>query len=149
MSFFTALSLLSLLVCANDISNGGSQQADGDCNMVSDPPRSSEPRVGCDRVHVTNICQVCNGNSTEFCGGPNRLNVYTKRAAPSGWQAIGCYTDSVAARTLASRQFPAGGMTTESCLAACRSAGNFIYAGTEYGGECVRFGCAISYSAVS
>ncbi|KAF2691893.1 copper radical oxidase [Lentithecium fluviatile CBS 122367] len=97
--------------CGNAIANGGSTQDASNCDMV------------------------CNGNSTEFCGGPSRLNLYTKREAPDGWSALGCYTDSVAARTLESRQFPAGDMTTESCLASCRSNG-YTYAGTEYGGEC-------------
>ncbi|KAF1949918.1 DUF1929-domain-containing protein [Byssothecium circinans] len=80
--------------------------------------------------------QECNGNSTEYCGGTNRLNVYTARQiSPDTWNAIGCYTDSVGQRTLSVRQFPAGDLTTESCVAACRSAGYF-YAGTEYAGEC-------------
>lgn len=87
-------------------------------------------------LHTTNRYQTCSGNSTEICGGPDRLNLYTRRQAPEGWSSLGCYTDSVNARTLASRQFPAGDLTPESCLASCRSAG-FVYAGTEYGGECV------------
>ncbi|KAF2192285.1 copper radical oxidase [Zopfia rhizophila CBS 207.26] len=82
---------------------------------------------------------VCNGNATEYCDGPNRLNVYSARQAapqtPDNWSPIGCYTDNVGARTLTNRQFPAGDMTTELCLAACKSAG-YVYAGTEYGGEC-------------
>jgi len=38
--------------CASAISNGGAPAAATDCNMV------------------------CQGNSSEFCGGPNRLNLY-------------------------------------------------------------------------
>ena len=83
--------------------------------------------------------QVCNGNSTEYCGGPNHVSVYKARQAsdtlPDGWSAIGCYTDDVVARTLPTRQFPPGDMTTESCLSACK-AGGFKYAGTEYADEC-------------
>lgn len=37
--------------CGNTIANGGAPASDG-CNML------------------------CNGNSTEYCGGPNRLNLY-------------------------------------------------------------------------
>lgn len=48
---------------------------------------------------------------------------------------VGCYVDSVGARTLATRLFPAGDMTTESCIAAC-NAGGYVYAGTEYATEC-------------
>ncbi|KAF2205966.1 copper radical oxidase [Delitschia confertaspora ATCC 74209] len=57
------------------------------------------------------------------------------RARPTGWVVLGCYTDSVATRTLPSRQFPAGDMTVELCIAACSST-SFVYAGVEYGGEC-------------
>jgi hypothetical protein len=38
--------------CSAAIANGGAPTASGDCSMV------------------------CSGNSSEFCGGPNRLNVY-------------------------------------------------------------------------
>ncbi|KAF9484627.1 copper radical oxidase [Pholiota conissans] len=38
--------------CGTAVANGGAPAAAGDCNMV------------------------CQGNSSEFCGGPNRLNVY-------------------------------------------------------------------------
>lgn len=122
--------------CANAISNGG-QSASSGCDMP------------------------CNGNSTELCGGPNRLNVYERdgssalpssssaapvptstaattsaaASAPASWQALGCYTDSVAARTLSTPVFPAGGLTIEKCVSACQAAG-FILAGVEYGGEC-------------
>jgi hypothetical protein len=47
----------------------------------------------------------------------------------------GCYTDDVGLRTLPDRVFPQGDLTTELCTSACKAAG-FIYAGTEYGGEC-------------
>ncbi|KAF2467278.1 putative glyoxal oxidase precursor [Lindgomyces ingoldianus] len=97
--------------CSNAISNDGAPAPIGDCDMV------------------------CNGNSSEFCGAGNRLNVYTTRQAPDGWSSLGCYTDGVNGRTLTTREFPSGGLTTESCLAACKTAG-FAYAGTEYAGEC-------------
>lgn len=38
--------------CASAITNGGAPAAAGDCNML------------------------CAGKNSEFCGGPNRLNVY-------------------------------------------------------------------------
>ncbi|ORY19791.1 hypothetical protein BCR34DRAFT_595240 [Clohesyomyces aquaticus] len=109
--FYAGLEYAQECWCGNAISNDGAPEPSGDCNMV------------------------CNGNSTEYCGAGYRLNLYTKRDAPNGWSSLGCYTDSVGARTLANQQFPAGGLTTESCLAACKTAG-FAYAGTEYGGEC-------------
>jgi hypothetical protein len=60
--------------CGNSISNGGGPAPDGltGCNMV------------------------CNGNSSEYCGGPNRLDVYgygkQSTIAPP-WSSLGCYTD--------------------------------------------------------
>jgi hypothetical protein len=59
-------------------------------------------------------------------------------AAPvpkTGWNYEGCYTDSVAGRTLAVGMGVAGAMTNAKCQAACRAAG-YVLAGTEYSGEC-------------
>lgn len=58
--------------CGNTFSNGGAPTAAGDCTMV------------------------CSGKSSEICGGPNRLNVYTTSTTttppPSGgWVSLGCY----------------------------------------------------------
>ncbi|KAF8534900.1 putative glyoxal oxidase precursor [Trichophaea hybrida] len=96
----------------------------------------------------------CNGNSSEFCGGADRLNVYNANgaasssssssatptssstgSAPTGWTNLGCYTDSVGARTLGTPMFVGSPMTVELCTAACHSSG-FILAGLEYAGEC-------------
>ncbi|KAE9371531.1 copper radical oxidase [Stipitochalara longipes BDJ] len=55
-----------------------------------------------------------------------------------GWYPLGCYVDSVQARTLANgMQVPGGAnsMTTEACTAVCKSNG-YTLAGTEYSGEC-------------
>ncbi|KAI8942832.1 hypothetical protein NX059_000872 [Plenodomus lindquistii] len=52
-----------------------------------------------------------------------------------GWQYEGCYTDSVAARTLAFGIGVAGAMTNAKCRDACQTAG-YVLAGTEYSGEC-------------
>ncbi|PQE27274.1 GPI anchored protein [Rutstroemia sp. NJR-2017a WRK4] len=54
------------------------------------------------------------------------------------WYPLGCYTDSVAARSLPVRTDVRGGwqaMTSELCQSACQAAG-YTYAGTEYSGEC-------------
>jgi len=75
------------LVCGNSFENSGAPIAASSCNML------------------------CAGNSSEFCGGPNALNVYnyTKSSTPSGtppppaptgpivpssvggWVSLGCY----------------------------------------------------------
>lgn len=52
---------LTSLGCGNSVENGGGPAPDGDahCNMK------------------------CNGNSSESCGGPNRLDVYSSTSSPS------------------------------------------------------------------
>ena len=80
----------------------------------------------------------CQGNSSELCGGPNRLNLYQLNGnnPPTGWQSLGCYTDDVAARSLTVGQpIPASGNTIESCQLSCYNAG-YPYAGVEYSNEC-------------
>lgn len=131
-----------MLDCGSSFSNGGGPAPDGTagCNMA------------------------CKGNTSEVCGGPNRLDVYdfnnaisslptsttsstsktsasasvtTTSIALSGWTSLGCYTDSVGARTLATQIYsiPGASMTIELCTAACLAAG-FPLAGVEYAGEC-------------
>jgi hypothetical protein len=79
---------LTMIDCGNALLNGGGPAPDGSDN--------------CD--------MACNGNQTEWCGGPNRLNLYQIDVPPpTGWQAQGCYTDAVGARTLASVGIIAGG----------------------------------------
>jgi hypothetical protein len=135
--------------CDNTLENGGGPAPDGNA-----------------------LCDMsCNGNTTENCGGPNRLNLFsygggngnapatasstlsgstsssigstTNTAAGSlpttpGWSFLGCYTDSVAARTLTVGMAVPGGaaaMTVELCLSACQTAG-YVLAGLEYAQEC-------------
>ena len=57
---------------------------------------------------------------------------------PNGWVSEGCYTDSVAARTLANQVDTTGGgsvMTIQLCVSACETAG-YSLAGAEYAGQC-------------
>lgn len=83
-------------------------------------------------------------------GGPDPTSSSTTRvsttlttsptAGPTGWAYQGCYTDSVAARSLAvGTAVPggAGAMTVQACTTACR-AGNYLYAGLEYASECCK-----------
>jgi WSC domain len=102
--------------CGTQFLNGGAPAVDGS--------------VGCD--------MVCNGNSSEYCGGPNRLNVYAQPYVPpppAGWNALGCYTDAQASRTLNTTEYLNTAMTIEVCTSACKTAG-FMYAGVEYADEC-------------
>ena len=97
---------------------------------------------------LTDCNMVCNGNSSEFCGAGNRLDMYaSSTTAPSvkvksstpapltGWFSLGCYNDSVGTRTLSNTEYLNVAMTIEACTAACSKAG-YNYAGVEYADEC-------------
>lgn len=105
--------------CGNSFSNGGGPAPDG----------------------LTGCSMTCNGNSSEFCGGPNRLDVYgqgIRSIIAPAWSSLGCYTDSVGARTLTYGMPVPGGaanMTQENCQAACL-ANNYNISGVEYSQEC-------------
>lgn len=106
---------------------------------------------------------LCNGNTTEYCGGPNRLDVYkfggttptstgaaTSAAAssaaatttpagttglPTGWSYKGCYVDNVDGRILITQKPDSQTLTVESCVNACISSG-YKVAGIEYSTQC-------------
>ncbi|KAF8908562.1 copper radical oxidase with WSC domains [Gymnopilus junonius] len=123
--------------CASAITNGGAPAPAADCNMV------------------------CQGNSSEFCGGPNRLNAYNYTGTdlpvvggggggggatgapvfpvlsglPAGWAYNSCWVDNAHGRAF---DFVVGGNpdnTIQSCIATCQ-ANNFTIAGTEFSDEC-------------
>lgn len=99
--------------CTNEIENGGTLAPEDECEMP------------------------CAGDALEICGGPSRLSVYSLNA-PKMWVEVGCYTDSVGARTLGvTPQTPngAGQMTIEACETACQKAG-YPIAGLEFAQEC-------------
>jgi glucan 1,3-beta-glucosidase len=109
----------SFLDCDDTFRNGGGPAPDGSaqCNMA------------------------CTGNPGEICGGPNRLDVYQNTAIiTTNWTPLGCYTDSISARTLSQRitSIPASATTIEACQAACYALG-FSFAGVEYSQECCTF----------
>ncbi|KAL9044249.1 MAG: hypothetical protein Q9214_002599 [Letrouitia sp. 1 TL-2023] len=103
----------------------------------------------------TTQCNMrCNGNSTEYCGGPNRLNMYQKTSSASAttsstttspttspsaypgnvnYAYTACYTDSTASRTLSDLVLADNAMTIDKCLTACNA---YTYAAVEYGQEC-------------
>ncbi|CCC06458.1 hypothetical protein SMACR_04850 [Sordaria macrospora] len=132
--------------CGNRISNGGAPATSG-CNML------------------------CNGNTTEFCGGGNRLNIYIKGDLPptstvSGIIAIpssavpeppgpaqpasvgnyvwyGCRTEATGNRALSAAVSATDEMTLEACSAFCSA---YTYFGVEYSRECY---CGNSFNAGS
>ncbi|KAJ4297155.1 hypothetical protein N0V88_004073 [Collariella sp. IMI 366227] len=129
--------------CGNKISNGATPATSG-CDMT------------------------CNGNSGEFCGGGNRLNVYNfeggynptatssagpgptgEPAGPSQPEVVdnydwyGCRTEATAGRALAAATFASDDMTLEACRAYCSA---YTFFGVEYARECY---CGNTFSAGS
>ncbi|KAI1344989.1 putative glyoxal oxidase [Xylariaceae sp. FL0016] len=102
-----------------------------------------DPRA--QEVNATTDCTVpCSGNTTEPCGGSDRLtlfyNQYITGPQPNtgiaNWTHIGCYSEGDGGRALSyGAAVPAAEMSALKCTAACQAAG-YILAGTEYGGEC-------------
>lgn len=133
--------------CGNTFGAGAVLATDGGCTMT------------------------CNGNATEYCGGPNRLTTYklnststttgTLSTSPSAtattpagpaiknpvgtWSYYGCMTEATNGRALNGLQNPVGGatLTLEKCATACTG---YTYFGTEYSGECY---CGNTFNAGS
>ena len=97
-------------------------------------------------------CQsrVCSGNRSEYCGGPNRVNVwnsttYTGPAQPFPSQVgdrldtsvyLGCTVDQTGNRALSGASYSnRTGLTNDACMAFCASK-NFPIWATEYASEC-------------
>lgn len=84
---------------------------------------------------------TCSGDSSQSCGGPNRITVFNSTTLvqqpgnPSipGYAYAGCYTDSVGARSLNDDYMFDSAMTVEKCATRCNGS---KYFGMEYGGEC-------------
>lgn len=110
--------------CANGLSSGSKKVSDDFCSMS------------------------CSGNSTQSCGGPSLLSVYSttavktlaapsiaKTAATSAQAYVGCFREGSAGRALSSASYANKTNTPAQCAAFC-SAKGFQYSGTEYGSEC-------------
>lgn len=102
--------------CGTTLSSSSTEAAETDCSMP------------------------CGGDSTETCGGPNRLSVYTNNnyvtpggATIPGYQYVGCYNDTAAARSLSGTYTYSSEMTVEACATFCNGA---TYFGVEYYNEC-------------
>ncbi|KAJ9148434.1 WSC domain-containing protein [Pleurostoma richardsiae] len=137
--------------CGNSLAGSSSSAPLSDCNMV------------------------CGGNSFEYCGAGNRLELYlttissmptatatssvssstVSSAVPTGtlgvkptvgkYSFVGCWTEGTGVRALSSNSYADDGMTLESCAAFCST---YKYFATEYGRECY-CGDALADSSVS
>ncbi|KAF7355708.1 hypothetical protein MSAN_01488600 [Mycena sanguinolenta] len=99
---------------------------------------------------AANCNEACSGNSTETCGAGNFIEIYWNGTPPpttpqqvGTWEYVGCFSDSVSSRQLPHQQTISGGVTVESCTAACKASG-FSFAGLEFGQEC----CACATACV-
>jgi len=94
-------------------------------------------------VQEPDCWMACSGDSTERCGGTDRVSVFkataytppiaAKPPTVPKYAYRGCYVDAVGSRTLKGEYFYGEDMTTMKCAGLC---GNSTYFGTEYGGEC-------------
>ena len=117
--------------CGNTLNAASTQAALADCSMP------------------------CSGNALQYCGGPNRIELYQTDAPAAGpvqpatvasgaWTFYQCVTEAAGGvRALAADSYAADNMTLESCAAFCAA---YQYFGTEYGRECY---CGNAFSAGS
>ena len=101
---------------------------------------------------------TCAGNSSEYCGGPNRLNLYNNTGGAGGggttgggtgnsggpspvttglpgtWTYGACYVDNANGRVLGN-EYDNNAITIETCIAHC-SASNFTISAIEYSTQC-------------
>ncbi|KAJ3775846.1 hypothetical protein FB446DRAFT_723514 [Lentinula raphanica] len=110
---------------------------------------------------LTKYFQVCSGNASEFCGGPNRLNMYNytgdnlppistpggggggegapvfpvTSGLPTPWKYVACYVDNAFGRVFEFEQPDNPNTTVEECVNLCASQ-NFTVAGIEFSVFC-------------
>ncbi|KAL9074517.1 MAG: hypothetical protein Q9157_004376 [Trypethelium eluteriae] len=113
-------------------------------------------------LHQTMCYYACAGNTTQDCGGADRISLYnntlfnptdvntalptaggggisnpTVAAAPLASNYVGCASDLVSgSRTLANASFSASNMTIETCATFCTVTNYYGLYGLEYSGEC-------------
>lgn len=135
-------SYMSYTDCGNYFSSGATNVSSSDCNMP------------------------CDGNSAEYCGAGNRLDIYWSGAQPpapptmpasvGNWSLLGCYryvsctstrrqlihihTSDGNPRALSYGTAVTGSVSVETCTTACYNAG-YPLAGMEYSAEC----CGYAY----
>ncbi|KAJ7578021.1 WSC domain-containing protein [Mycena floridula] len=126
--------------CGAEVENGGALATITDCNIA------------------------CVGNSSEFCGGPNRLNLYNFTGTdlpvigggggegggtgggptpngpvltglPEPWAYSACYVDGAFGRVFTVEMPATANNTVETCIAACDARG-FNLTGVEFINEC-------------
>ncbi|KAK2065617.1 WSC domain-containing protein [Colletotrichum caudatum] len=100
---------------------------------------------------LTDCSMQCSGDSTQYCGAGNRIELYSttatrstsSTAAPTAtlahinvigkYSLVGCQTEGDGSRALQAAQTASDDMTLDKCAAFCS---DYTFFGTEYGREC-------------
>ena len=101
----------------------------------------------------TDCAMTCGGNSSEICGGPNRMSIWSNQTVtvlqppsaqtanlPGSWSYAGCITEGIDAagnyvRLFKYQQILPTNNSANTCLTSCSEFG-YMYGGMEYGDEC-------------
>ncbi|CZS94127.1 uncharacterized protein RAG0_04170 [Rhynchosporium agropyri] len=142
-------SALTLEACITFCNNGGFSLAGVEYGQECYCANALQSDGATYGVPVQSGCTYpCSGRSSQTCGGPNVLNLYSKTAAtppvaagpapvpsPSAgtYSYVACYADQNGGRTLAINKSPIN--SVEACVTACSNSG-YRYAGVEYRNEC-------------
>ncbi|KAI0122886.1 hypothetical protein BJ170DRAFT_116294 [Xylariales sp. AK1849] len=96
-----------------------------------------------EQADLSECSMVCSGDSTEYCGAGNRVELYVTTAIPtetlaskptvSPFARLGCYTEASGGRALTGASYADDAMTLEMCASECAG---FTYFAAEYGREC-------------
>ncbi|WQF79890.1 Putative hem peroxidase, carbohydrate-binding WSC, hem peroxidase superfamily [Colletotrichum destructivum] len=100
---------------------------------------------------LSDCSMQCSGDSTQYCGAGNRIELYSTTATRSSsstpaptatlahintvgkYSFMGCHTEADGGRALQAAQTAGDDMTLEKCAAFCS---DYTFFGTEYGREC-------------
>lgn len=109
---------------------------------------------------LADCAMPCSGNPAQYCGGPNRLELYENDAAAAAttttpeppaptptqpatvsatgeggaeWEFHGCVTEATGVRALSAATLASDELTLEACADFC---GAYQFFGAEYGREC-------------
>ena len=105
---YAGVEYASQCFCGNSIVAGSVSASSSDCSMP------------------------CSGDSTQMCGGNNRLNLFLSSnpaptaaapTLPTGWAANGCVAEPSSGRALSQYSFTANNMTPQLCAQTCQSKG--------------------------
>lgn len=120
------------------------------CGNSLDGTSAEAPLTDCD--------VVCSGDQTQYCGGGNRLELYSTTATVSAptptatlahlptlgvYNLVGCWKEGRGARAIDARTTASVDMTLTKCKEFCDG---YEYFGTEYGRECKFFVASFTLS---